>query len=540
MSIPARVSVDSTFSASTSHSHHKHGHHHHHKHSNFNTAMATLAIKTLLPAVPSMFYKSATHMLSLSPTAHYWDLKTTVILEVIRAFVRTPPPGEHTVERVQRTTLKPQKVDDETVKVDVEFGVGGEEEATGIEDAVVAIVREMQKEEVEVQRVGVKRLTGEWVGRREKKGDGSMELGSEERFKVIEKGAEDGRTVLYFHGGAFYLLDPHTHRGIASQIAATSNSKVFLVRYRLSPQTAFPGALIDALISYLALLYPPPGSLHAPIPASKIIFSGDSAGGNLSLSLLQLLYGLSRSPQPITFHNHTLTTIPLPAGIATLSAWTDVPRSFGVLGSRPQGSEDACLTTDYLPSPQATAATVFHPSPAWNADVRKTSNRTTFYCADHFCANPLVSPVLAEHWSAADGSKVPIYLAVGDECLRDANLWLSWRLGEMGVKHRLEWYEKMPHVFQMVLGHIPATKESLCAIGRFAREVTGGEKAEEGWWRREKIHPRTLERRGVGEKEVRQGLGIGEVRGMMVRAVVEYRKIAERAVRDGEGRSAKI
>lgn len=159
-------------------------------------AMATAILKQVLPHVPSMFYKSATHVLSLSPTAQHWDLRSTLVLEVVRAFVRTPPPGEHTVEKAQRASIKPQKVDNETVKIDVKYGVEDDEEKRLLEEAVRNAICSLGEQGLVVDPVGVEPLTAEWVGRRLKKGDGSMHLGEKERFEVIEKGVKDDRTIL--------------------------------------------------------------------------------------------------------------------------------------------------------------------------------------------------------------------------------------------------------------------------------------------------------------------------------------------------------
>ena len=63
-------------------------------------------------------------------------------------------------------------------------------------------------------------------------------------------------TVLYFHGGAYYLLDPSTHRPTTKKLAKLTGGRCYSVRYRLAPQNPFPAALLDALVSYLTLLYP--------------------------------------------------------------------------------------------------------------------------------------------------------------------------------------------------------------------------------------------------------------------------------------------
>ena len=90
-------------------------------------------------------------------------------------------------------------------------------------------------------------------------------------------------------------MDPCTHRVPIAHLSRLTGAPVLSVRYRLAPQNPFPAALVDALTAYLSLIHPPPGSLHDPVPANKIIISGDSAGGNLSLVLLQTLLTLRRA-----------------------------------------------------------------------------------------------------------------------------------------------------------------------------------------------------------------------------------------------------
>lgn len=62
----------------------------------------------------------------------------------------------------------------------------------------------------------------------------------------------------------------------------------------------------------LYLIQPPPG-VHAPIPPSKIVLNGGSAGGGLVLALLQILRDVA---------------LPLPAGAVLVSPWTDLTHSF--------------------------------------------------------------------------------------------------------------------------------------------------------------------------------------------------------------------
>ncbi len=154
-------------------------------------------------------------------------------------------------------------------------------------------------------------------------------------------------TVLYLHGGSLYLMDPCTQRAPVSKYARVTGGRVLSVRYRLAPQNPFPSALLDVFVSYLSLLYPPAGSLHKLIPASQIVFAGDSAGGNLSVVLLQTLLQIHRSASAgtvptVLFHGKEVE-LPLPAGIALSSPSLDLTRSM------PSTPTNALY--DYLPPP---------------------------------------------------------------------------------------------------------------------------------------------------------------------------------------------
>jgi len=87
-------------------------------------------------------------------------------------------------------------------------------------------------------------------------------------------------------GGAFIANTGRTHEGgsVASMVLEqTKASHVFMPQYRLSSHVdcQFPAALQDAITSYCYL------TQELGVPGSKIILSGDSAGGNLVLALLR-------------------------------------------------------------------------------------------------------------------------------------------------------------------------------------------------------------------------------------------------------------
>lgn len=94
------------------------------------------------------------------------------------------------------------------------------------------------------------------------------------------------RVILYLHGGAYYAFSASTHRSLTARLSASTESRVFALNYRLSPETRFPGPLHDAVAAYLRLREEEHvGEEGGP----EILVAGDSAGGGLCLGLLLYL-----------------------------------------------------------------------------------------------------------------------------------------------------------------------------------------------------------------------------------------------------------
>ena len=112
-------------------------------------------------------------------------------------------------------------------------------------------------------------------------------------------------TVLFLHGGGFFYGMSNAYATIAALLAVTMRATTYMPDYRLAPEHPFPAALEDSLVSYRALL-------DSGIPPSKLIVCGDSAGGNLVMSLLVALS-----------ENH----LPQPALALPLCPWVDLSNS---------------------------------------------------------------------------------------------------------------------------------------------------------------------------------------------------------------------
>ncbi len=87
--------------------------------------------------------------------------------------------------------------------------------------------------------------------------------------------------VIYVHGGAFHLLSKDTHWLLALAFAR-SGYVVFNVDYRLAPKDPFPAAVSDvcAALEWVAKY----GEAYGG-DLSRLVFAGESAGGNLSTAL---------------------------------------------------------------------------------------------------------------------------------------------------------------------------------------------------------------------------------------------------------------
>lgn len=121
------------------------------------------------------------------------------------------------------------------------------------------------------------------------------------------------RCILFLHGGGFYFGSVDQERYSIQRLARKTNSRVYAINYRLAPQYPFPCALQDALAAYLYLIQPPPVSPHKPVDPDHIVIAGDSAGGALSLALLQVIRD---------------SGLPPPAGGLLISPWCDLTHSF--------------------------------------------------------------------------------------------------------------------------------------------------------------------------------------------------------------------
>ncbi|THX10353.1 hypothetical protein D6D13_05566 [Aureobasidium pullulans] len=427
-------------------------------------------IKFLFPRLPSLTKTALSHSLSLSPTSSKWDLRTEMTVAFLRSLMNG---GPSPVGQTQAHTLNDPGAKGKVWTAKVTIPAPEDE---SIRDATFNAIADLGDGSETYIKPGLSDIDAEWTGFRP--GAGSDEplpnISEQEKYQNLmkEPSKSSKTTILYLHGGAYYLCGFGTHRLQVSKLAKACNGRAFNVAYRLAPQAAFPSQLLDALNAYLYMLYPPPGSLHEPVSASDIVFAGDSAGGNLVFALLQLLLQLHRTKlsdaknPTVRYHGKTVE-VPLPAGASANSGWFDITRSMPSLVNNAK--------FDYLPpADHDDALGRFPKDNVWPT----TPPRGDLFCDLSMLCHPLVSPLAAKDWSGAP----PLWIETGEELLTDEDLVVAVRASTQGVKVHFEQYEAMPHCFAMLLPTLATSKRCMESWGNFCRNCTEGSVETSGTW----------------------------------------------------------
>jgi acetyl esterase/lipase len=452
-------------------------------------ATPSAMLKLLVPKVPFMLKTALWHTLGQSATSSKWDLRTELTINMMRDMIG-PNSEPSPISKMQHITTKDSGIKGNIWVSKVKLDVPEEDD---VRQLMFKAIEDMGTGEEEWTKPDSRPLEAEWNGYRanapDPKAPQPTDRDEKQEYANMMKEVTSKVTLLYFHGGAMYLLDPATYRPTTSRLAKETGGRVFNVRYRLAPSNPFPAALLDCFTAYLSLLYPPPGAPHSPVPANEIVFGGDSAGGTCCTALLQLLFQIHRSnPSPgqlpkVKFHGKDVE-IPLPAGLAMTSPWLDITRSLP--------SIEGLVQYDYLPPPSQTDTRVFPPCDVWPA----SPPRADLYCEGSALLHPLVSPLAAKSWEGAP----PMFFSLGQEMLRDEDAVLAQRAVKQGVKVVWREFEAMPHCFAMLLENNNGAPVHYAEFAKFCLDVVEGKKIEtNGVF----IKAKTLER---SEMDVRSGL----------------------------------
>lgn len=249
------------------------------------------------------------------------------------------------------------------------------------------------------------------------------------RLGVLEVTAahvENGRVLIYLHGGGHWFGSPWTHRELAGRISAASKARVLLLRYSLIPDNPFPAALNDALCCYRWA--------QKQYPHCSIAVAGDSAGGNLAFALLVKLAQLREKP---------------PVACVGMSPWLLLDPE--ARDSRWHAERDLAG----LP-PKSPPQSVQVPD-AW----------TSMYAAGHATADSLISPLLAPLEVVRRFPPILIHCDEDEPLARDAR-GMAALCEQAGTACELKLFKNTMHVHQgYPLFFRKEARESLEHIGAF-------------------------------------------------------------------------
>lgn len=444
-------------------------------------------LRFLLPKTPALAKQALWHSLWLSPTSSKWDLKTELAVKLLREIMNPEVPLP--ISKFQALTLKDPGI---RGRMWISKVILPAPEENDIRNVLITAIEDLRGggEKFHVPRLVP--VEAEWTGHRANVDSQRLrpDLSEAQHYERLMSEVSSNVTILYFHGGAFFLCDPATHRKPVAKLARLTRGRCLSVRYRLSPQHQFPAALLDAFLAYISLLSPTDGSFHSATPASHIILAGDSAGGSLALCLLQLLIHLQRTlPRRTVYFNARTVPIPLPAGVATLSGWTDTTRCL------PSWNFNASF--DYLPPPLTRDVIARFPKcDLWPTDPL----RGDLYCDTSMMCHPLVSPLAAMDWHGS----CPIWFGYGQEMLLDEGKALAARIAKQRVNVVWDEWEAMPHCFAQLFEWLPASKKFFSQVADFCERAVNGSINLKGTWyeaKTSKERPVVLERLSIYDDE---------------------------------------
>jgi epsilon-lactone hydrolase len=245
---------------------------------------------------------------------------------------------------------------------------------------------------------------------------------------VLAPGADGARRTLYIHGGAYIMGSPKSHRTLTSQFSALTGGAVLAIDYRLMPEHRRMAGIVDCRTAYRWMLDHGPGG---PGAASAVFVAGDSAGGNLTLSLIAWVrdQGLRAPDAAVALCPATDGTLASPSLKANLHSDAMLGPLFGALTKVPK----ALLL--------------------WIGWIQTRINPS----------HPVVSPV---YGNLAGLPPVLVHASEVEMLLDDSRRYVN-RAQAAGSPVRLQTWDHMVHVWHIFNPELPEAREALQEIGKF-------------------------------------------------------------------------
>jgi acetyl esterase/lipase len=128
----------------------------------------------------------------------------------------------------------------------------------------------------------------------------------------LAPGSDASRVLLFFHGGGYCSGSIVSHRRMVTEAGRAARIRTLAIAYRLAPEHPFPAAHEDAMTAWRYLR-------AQGIAARDIAVGGDSAGGNLTVCLINRLRAAGEEQ---------------PACAWLVSPWTDLTMSGATLATK--------------------------------------------------------------------------------------------------------------------------------------------------------------------------------------------------------------
>ena len=128
----------------------------------------------------------------------------------------------------------------------------------------------------------------------------------------LASGSDTSRVLILFHGGGYCSGSILSHRRMVTEAGRAARMRTLAIGYRLAPEHPYPAAHEDAMAAWRFVR-------RQGVPADRIAVGGDSAGGNLAITLINRLCAAAE---------------PLPACAWLISPWTDLTMSGATLDTK--------------------------------------------------------------------------------------------------------------------------------------------------------------------------------------------------------------
>ncbi len=239
----------------------------------------------------------------------------------------------------------------------------------------------------------------------------------------LEPDGKPPLTILYLHGGSFFLASAEIYRNIPSALAAVLPARALSLDYPLAPEATCPAAIDSVRAAYDYLL-------SEGVSPENLVLVGNEAGACL---LFNLLKGLKYDGAAMT------------AAMVALSPITDLTLA--------SDSITANARSDSFLSPKLIKSGVTH-----------------FLDGTQFAAQE-ISPVTFD----LEGFPPTFIQASEEEILAADAKRMAKALEDAGVHTELDMWRETPHTWQLAVSNgdkgLPEANDAMVKVARFIKKV---------------------------------------------------------------------